>query len=93
MFRSKTTDVSYSQYDRFTLRLSKGVNLIKRARRTTNFRNLNYLLLWRYTFEKTKRVRNRYVDKDSKTREKKVDQIYTSRKIKKKLKGIKRQAD
>ena len=79
--RSKTTDIPYYQYDRFTIPSYKPGKL-KRARLTTNFKNLNHLILWRYPVEKTKRVSNRWADEDSKTREQKVGQIYTCREIK-----------
>ena len=50
--------VVYYQYDRFTIPSYKPGKL-KRARLTTNFKNLNHLILWRYPVEKTKRVSNR----------------------------------
>ena len=40
------------------------------------------ILLWRYPVEKTRRVSNGWADKDSKTRDQKVDRIYTCCKVK-----------
>ena len=74
-------DISSYQYDRFTTRHYKPGELLNELD-LANVRNLNYLLIWRYPVETTKRVSNRWADMDSKRREQKVDQINSCCKIK-----------